>query len=325
MRDHGPGGGQRARRHALGGLFVPLAGLLVAGVACSGALINGSLINGSAPARSAGPVSGEVQLAASAPAVGLTDAVARIDAMGASGPSKAEYGIAVLDRRTGQLTLGEEGAVPFYSASVVKLFTVVDILHRADVGTVSLTDTQRTQIQRALRVSDNQAMNALWEAFGGSRTVTELVGLAGLRDTKPPEQPGAWGNTKLSPRDVVAVYQYALTKLSPANRDLVLSSLATPGIAGSDGFNQSFGVLRTPGLPGAAGKQGWMRARGTLYLHSTGMVGTDHRYLVAMLSKQSASVGYPAGRQRLDSAMGAVASALGLFKGATGGVPGSTL
>jgi len=302
-----------------------LAGLLVAGVACSGALINGSLINGLAPARASGPVNGEVLLAASAPVPGLTDVVARIDAMGASGPSEAEYGVAVLDRRTGQLTLGEEGAVQFYSASVVKLFTVVDILHRADVGTVSLTDTHRAQIERALRVSDNQAMNALWEAFGGSRTVTDLVELAGLRDTKPPEQPGAWGNTRLSPRDVVTVYQYALTKLSPANRDLVLSSLATPGIAGSDGFNQSFGVLRTPGLPGAAGKQGWMRTRGNLYLHSTGMVGTDHRYLVAMLSKQSASVDYPTGRQRLDSAMGAVASALGLLKGATGGAPGSSL
>jgi hypothetical protein len=325
MRDHGPAGGQRARRHARGGLLVPLAGLLVAAVACSGALINGALINGSAPARATEPVNGQVLLAAaSTPAAGLTDVVAQIDAMGATGPSKAEYGIAVLDRRTGQLTLGEEGAVPFYSASVVKLFTVVDILHRADIGAVSLTDTQRTQIQRALRVSDNEAMNALWEGFGGSRTVTELVGLARLRDTRPPEQPGAWGNTKLSPRDVVAVYQYALTKLSPANRDLVLSSLATPGTAGADGFNQSFGVLRTPGLPGAAGKQGWMRSQGNLYLHSTGMVGTDHRYLVAMLSKQSASVGYPAGRQRLDAAMGAVASALGLLKGAAG-VPANSL
>jgi len=324
MRDHGPGGGQRARRHTLRGLFVPLAGLLVAAVACSGALINSSVINGPAPARASEPVSGEVVLAASTPATGLADVVAQIDAMGASGPSNAEYGIAVLDRRTGQLTLGEEGEVPFLSASVVKLFTVVDILHRADVGTVSLTDAQRTQIQRALRVSDNQAMNALWEGFGGSGTVTELVGLAGLRDTRPPEQPGEWGNTKLSARDVVAVYQYALTKLSPANRDLVLSSLATPGTAGADDFNQSFGVLRTPGLPGAAGKQGWMRTRGNLYLHSTGMVGMDHRYLVAMLSKQSASVDYPTGRQRLDAAMGAVASALGLLKGAVG-VPGSSL
>src|SRR5882757_3847293 len=148
MHDHGPGGGQRARRHAVRGLFVPLAGLLVAAVACSGALINSSVINGPAPARASEPVSGEVVLAASTPATGLADVVAQIDAMGASGPSNAEYGIAVLDRRTGQLTLGEEGEVPFLSASVVKLFTVVDILHRADVGTVSLTDTHRAQIQR---------------------------------------------------------------------------------------------------------------------------------------------------------------------------------
>jgi len=50
--------------------------------------------------------------------------VAAVDAMG---NSSANFGVAVLDRTTGQLSMGALGATPFYSASVVKLYTVVDI------------------------------------------------------------------------------------------------------------------------------------------------------------------------------------------------------
>jgi hypothetical protein len=229
--------------------------------------------------------------------------------------SPAEYGVAVLDRATGRLTLGAEGAIAFYSASVVKLFTAVAILHREEAGEATLTQDQRSQIERALRLSDNQAMTALWNAFGGPRTVTDMVALAGLRDTKPPAQAAEWGETTLSPRDVAAVYHYALTSLNQTNRDFVFNSLATPGTISSGGFDQSYGVLRQPGLVGAAGKQGWMIDNGSLYLHTSGVVGENRRYVIVVLSKQPASVGYPAARQRLDSAIGGLAEALGLGGG----------
>lgn len=319
MGDHGA---DCARRRSRRVWLAPVLGLAIAAL-----IAGGPLAGGHRPVPGPGPAPVTLAATRTPTSAGnpgeLADMIDRIDAMGQSGRSPAEYGVAVLDRSTNRLTLGAEGDVAFFSASVVKLFTVTAILHRVESGEATLSPAQRTQIQRALRVSDNTAMNALWTAFGGTRTVTDMVALAGLHETRPPANPGEWGETRISPRDVVAVYQYVLTKLNPADRDLVLTSLATPGTAGSDGFNQSFGVLQVPGMSGAAGKQGWMVDRGHLYLHSTGLLGAKHRYVVAMLSKQAGSVGYPAGRQRLDTAVGALGGVLGLL--ADAGIPGNAL
>ncbi|HEX4251125.1 MAG TPA: serine hydrolase [Pseudonocardia sp.] len=320
MGDHGTVG---VRRRSGRVWLAPLGGLVIAALIAGGPLMAGGSMAGGHRTTVGTAVDGHVTLAASKLPAALADMIARIDEMGQSGPSPAEYGVAVLDRSTHRLTLGAEGDVPFYSASVVKLFTVTSILHRVEAGEVRLSPAQRTQIQRALHVSDNASMNALWTAFGGTRTVTDMVALAGLHETRPPENPGEWGETRISARDVVAVYEYMLTQLDQSDRDLVLTSLATPGVAGSDGFNQSFGVIQQPGMSGAAGKQGWMVDKGHLYLHSTGLLGAKHRYVVALLSKQAGSVDYPEGRKRLDSAVGAIGGVLGLLRDV--GIPGNAL
>jgi hypothetical protein len=90
-----------------------------------------------------------------------------------------------------------------YSASVVKLFTMVHILHRTEADGLVLTPVQQADIPRALSLGDDNAMHALWNQFGGSRTVIEMIGLANLRDTRPPANPGEWGETLNSARDVV--------------------------------------------------------------------------------------------------------------------------
>jgi len=234
-------------------------------------------------------------------------AVAAVDAMG---NRSANFGTAVLDRVTGQVSLGALGATPFYSASVVKLYTVVDILHRVDIGQATLTPAQQSSIQLALSVSDDGAMNVLWEQFGGPRTVTDLIGLAQLQDTSPPADSGEWGETLTSPRDVVAVYQFALSSLSAANQQLVMSALTSAQNTGADGFDQSFGLLRSPRVPGVAAKQGWMVDRGWEYLHSTGVVGSNDRYVIAVLTKRPASDGYPVGRADLTAATSQLTSAL---------------
>jgi len=239
-------------------------------------------------------------------------AVAAVDSMSAATGGALNLGVAVLDRQTGQLNLGALGATPFYSASVVKLFTVVDILHRAETGRATLSSAQVNNIQRALTVSDDNAMNALWEQFGGSSTVTELVGLANLQDTQPPVTPGEWGETKVSARDVVAMYQYMLTSLNPGDQQLVLSALSSAQNTGADGFDQAFGLLQSPRLSGVAAKQGWMLDGGSEYLHSTGIVGSGNRFLIAVLSKRPASNGYDVGRADVSTAVGRLTGSLGL-------------
>jgi len=54
-----------------------------------------------------------------------------------------------------------------------------------------------------------------------------------------------------------------------------MSALASAQNTGADGFDQSFGLLRSPGLSGVAAKQGWMADAGWEYLHSTGVVGLE--------------------------------------------------
>jgi len=188
----------------------------------------------------------------------------------------------------------------------------VDILHRVDVGQATLTPAQQSSVQRALSVSDDGAMNVLWEQFGGPRTVTELISLAGLQDTSPPANSGEWGEALTSPRDVVAVYQFALNSLSPPSQQLVMSALASAQNTGADGFDQSFGLLRSPRVSGVAAKQGWMADAGWEYLHSTGVVGSNDRYVIAVLSKRPASDGYPVGRADVSAATSQLTSSLSL-------------
>lgn len=251
-------------------------------------------------------------LAAESTSTSMSQAVARIDDMDSAGSASAEYGVAVLDRTTGAVNLGQEGSTPFYSASVVKLFTIVDVLHRSEAGEITLTSAQRDDIQRALEASDDKAMDALWSAFGGPATVTQMVSLAGLHDTSPPTSAGEWGETRLSARDVVLVYQYIFTSLNQADRTTILNDLSNAQASGADGFDQSFGLLQSPRPTGAAAKQGWMIDGSHMYLHTTGMVGSDDQYVIAVLSKQLASAGYAAGRQNVDTAVNHLTSALGV-------------
>jgi len=74
------------------------------------------------PALTAGQAAG----AAAAAAAAVNEATVSVDALDKS-TSGTEFGVAVQDRTTGRTSVGADGATPFYSASVVKLYTVVDI------------------------------------------------------------------------------------------------------------------------------------------------------------------------------------------------------
>lgn len=247
-----------------------------------------------------------------APAVVRPDPVAVAVAAATGPPGPAQLGIAVLDRRTGRLALGRLGAVPFLSASVVKLVTAVDVLRRAEVGAGTVSPAQRTLIRRALSSSDDGAMNALWTQFGGSRTVTELAGWAHLLDIRAPAPGAQWAETKLSARDVISTYTYVFASLNPGDRKFVLDSLRAAAPRGADGFDQSFGMLAPPRRPGVAAKQGWMTLGPSMYLHSTGLIGTGDRYVVAVLTKSPMAAGFPGGRAAVTAAVTRVLSALPL-------------
>jgi hypothetical protein len=243
------------------------------------------------------------EVAASAEAV--RSAVRAVDAI--ADEAGVWIGVAVLDRVTGEIAIGAEGAKPIAAASLTKLYTVIDVLTRAGAGQIALTDADRRSILRALTASDDGAMNALWNRFGGSATVAGAVAVAGLQDSRPPSDPSQWGEAVVSARDLVALYDYVLTRMKPADRDLVTGALtASPDVA-ADGFRQDFGLLAPPRRPGVAAKQGWMWWGPTFYLHSAGALGPDGRYVVAIASTSRSSA---VGRATVNRATAAATLAL---------------
>jgi hypothetical protein len=236
------------------------------------------------------------------------NAAAALDKAGAN----IQYGAAVLDRSTGQIRATAGGTTPFYAASVVKLYTVVAILHRVETGDVTLDDSTTDEIQRALSRSDDGAMDALWSNFGGPDTVSEAIALAGLKDSAPPDDPSQWGEATLSARDVIALYDYVLTSMSPSSRELIMNDLLDAQDTGADGFNQAFGLLASPRAPATAAKQGWMWYGSDLYLHSTGAFGPGERYVVAVLTKNPASAGQSAAETTVTKATAGIRAALGV-------------
>src|SRR6266540_1535603 len=95
------------------------------------------------------------------PAVVPEYAQAMVAAAEAAAPDGMAWGAAVLDVATGDVAQAGEAA--FYSASLSKLMLIVDMLD----GDAELDAEDRELALRALSLSDDNAMNALWTRFDG--------------------------------------------------------------------------------------------------------------------------------------------------------------
>ncbi|MGH3669510.1 MAG: hypothetical protein ACRDSH_02575, partial [Pseudonocardiaceae bacterium] len=116
-----------------------------------------------------------------------------------------------------------------------------------------------------------------------------VAGRLGLTGTQPPEDPGQWGDTQITPADMVTVYRYIAEQLPAPDRDLVVGALEDAPRTAADGFDQYFGI--PDGLPNTtwAIKQGWGTSGSDAVMSSTGLVGTDLRYVVIILVSAPAS------------------------------------
>ncbi|MGI5501992.1 serine hydrolase [Lentzea sp. CA-135723] len=206
--------------------------------------------------------------------IGSTSAISDISAADISDIAAAggasDVGLAVLDLQTGQL-VSSQGDKPFYSASLSKLILAVDALRQPLSGDdVDLVD-------RALSLSDDNAMDVLWTRFDGMDAIGRVAAAAGLTGTHAPEDPSQWGEVVITANDMVRLYHYILG--SP-QRDAIVGALSKASATAADGFDQAFGLL---GVTGAYAKQGWMfYLPAEVYLHSAGVV--DGRYAVAVLT-----------------------------------------
>lgn len=200
-----------------------------------------------------------------------------------------QVSVVVYDRTAKKSTVSLRSERSYTSASLVKLLIALEALQAG---------TPPSTVQRMLSVSDDDIASRLWTALGGPTIVTRWATKIGLGGTRPPEDPGRWGDTRITAADVVKIYRYLLDKAGAGPRTTIMRALSGATENGSDGIRQYFGIPDAVGSLPWSIKQGWACCRGSRILHSSGVVGEDDRYIVVVLTSQPLSTTYAgAGRQ----------------------------
>jgi len=211
--------------------------------------------------------------------------------------AKAKISAVVLDRNTGQtVSNGDNTALPI--ASVVKLFIADDLLLQEAKGQTQLSPDDRKLLDVMLRSSDDSAAEVFWNRSGGSAIIGRVTARYGLHATTTPYN-GRWFNTLSTTADLVRYYDMLLRGsggLPPERASIILSNLAASTPMAIDGtqpggvYPQRFGIPEGLYAESVAVKQGWMCCwNGGNWMHmSTGVIGTDRRYVMAIGSMQTA-------------------------------------
>ncbi|REH54473.1 hypothetical protein BCF44_102705 [Kutzneria buriramensis] len=190
---------------------------------------------------------------------------------------QATLGIEVYDRATDRILVAANQDLAFPAESVVKLLIGYDALAH-HTGSAA-------RVAQMLSRSDDGIADALWSAGGGPKVVMRSAALMGLRHTIPPTDSARWGDTTITADDVVRVYKF----LESADQQAVVNALYHAPAVAADGFDQSFGIPTAVGAGQWWVKQGWGCCRPDRVLHTTGLVGTGQRYVVAILSSALSS------------------------------------
>jgi hypothetical protein len=209
----------------------------------------------------------------------------------------ADISMVVLDRNTGQIiSNGNTDAVPI--ASVAKLFIADDLLLQESKGQTKLSPADRAALDIMLRSSDDSAAEVFWNRSGGSAIITRVTARYGLKATTTPYN-GRWFNTLSTTGDLVRYYDMLLEGsggLPPERASIILSNLAASTPMAIDGtqpggvYPQRFGIPDGLFAEPVAVKQGWMCCwNGGNWMHmSTGVIGPDRRFVMAIGSMQTA-------------------------------------
>lgn len=109
-------------------------------------------------------------------------------------------GWAVLDRHTG-LTTGSNLTGTSSTESMIKTWLVADYLRQSEADGKKPRTQQLGAASEAIRHSDDDAAQMLYQANGEDESINRMIETCGLVDTKV--YPGWWSRTQMSPRDAV--------------------------------------------------------------------------------------------------------------------------
>ncbi|RFD25362.1 hypothetical protein MUBE_09565 [Mycobacterium uberis] len=202
--------------------------------------------------------------------------------------SSATLSVAILDRATHQLASNGNNQIAGI-ASVAKLFIADDLLLREFEGRATLSSADRLALDIMLQSSDDSVAEKFWDQDGGAAIITQIANRYRLTATKPPGD-GRWWNTVSSATDLIHYYDMLLDGsggLPPERARIIVNDLAQSTPTGVDGYPQHFGIPDSLYAEPVAVKQGWMCCIGSDWMHlSTGMIGTDRRYIMVIQSLQ---------------------------------------
>lgn len=232
------------------------------------------------------------------------DAETLLEATRSAAPD-AEVGVLIADRASGQ-TGGQAHEQPllelnsgaaFQSASVVKLLIALEKLAEGDAD-----EDATAEVNEMLTRSDDDIASRLWNELGRDGLVTEWASTLGLSGTEPPDEPGQWGATTTTARDVATVYRHIACEADDEHREAILDALQETTRTAADGFDQRFGIAEVFDEPWAV-KQGWSRTGNATAVHSTGLAGPELRYIVVMLTEHDSSVEFEQGTRAVTAGL----------------------
>jgi hypothetical protein len=204
-------------------------------------------------------------------------------------------GIVVRDRQTGAVWRNQYAETLVWTASTIKLAMTVDLFTRAGAGLISLTATDRAQIQAMLHSSDDDAADALWFRYAGadhlsynnrfpSYGMTSLVPQRGFTNYFP-----YWGFQKCTPDDLDRLIQYVLGTLDATDRAYIVGQLQNVDPV------QQWGVWGAGPAAAPGNKDGWSEEQGGWVINSVGFVGPGQRYTLAIMNSLNGQGGYAEG------------------------------
>ncbi|MDG3010598.1 serine hydrolase [Rhodococcus sp. D2-41] len=219
--------------------------------------------------------------------------LASVDAYLATRPGTV--GFVLRDRTTGAVYRNAYADTMVWTASTIKLAMVVDLFIRDRDGAITLTDADRTLIQRMLHSSDDDAADTLWFRYAGADHMTfnrDFVRY-GMTDLQPERGFTRyfpyWGFQKCTPNDLDRLIQYVLTDLPATDRDYIVRELQHVAP------DQQWGVWGAGPAEQPGNKDGWSLEQGGWVINSVGFVGPGQRYTLAMMNSLNGQGGYDDG------------------------------
>jgi hypothetical protein len=195
------------------------------------------------------------------------------------------FGIIVRDRVTGVVWKAGDTKATTWTASTIKLAIATDLLERDRSKQIALDATDRSNLDKALINSDNDAATALWNKYDGAGMLERFrgrFGMGGLTVVAGAET--FWRNLWCSTEDLQSLMSYVLEKTDADSRSYIVSTLRKVAA------NQHWGVWAAGSGLKPGNKDGWVEkpvdGKNVWVTHTVGFAGDGERYVVAAMYEQ---------------------------------------